>query len=228
MKKKQICCFMMIFTLFVSHMAATTEASAAGNQLDIAPQQKTHFLKLAAKDYQIDCQKQILIDESSTLKLKGNIENSSVTFKSSNPSVLTVQKKSENTCTYTGESSGTAILSVRIRSNKNRFFQNKTITLKTKISVSPKAVSIKFRRAKIKMTVGQKKKVKTVIRPSISKEKPSFTSSNPEIAYFQNQNLLRAKQPGSTYITASISNGMKVRCKVVVKNKANAVKDHPD
>ena len=228
MKKKRIYCFMMIFTLFISHMTGTAEASAARNQLNTAPQQKIHFLKLGAKDYQIDYQKQVLIDERATLKLEGNLEDSSVSFKSSNSSILSVQKVSENTCTYTGESSGTATLTVRIRSNKNLFFQNKTITLKAKISVSPKAVSIKFRRAKIKMTVGQKKKITPVIRPSISKEKPSFTSADPKIAYFQNQNFLRAKQAGTTYITASISNGMKVRCKIIVKNKPNAVKDHPD
>ena len=228
MKKKQIYCFMMIFTLFISHIAGTIEASAAKNQLNTASQQKMHFFKLGAKDYQIDCQKQILIDERTTLKLEGYLEDSTVSFKSSNSSVLSVQKVSENTCTYTGESSGTATLTVRIRSNKNHFFHNKTITLKTKISVSPKAISIKFRRAKIKMTVGQKKKITPIIRPSISKEKPSFTSLDPKIAYFQNQNCLRAKQAGTTYITASISNGMKVRCKIVVKKKPNAVKNDSD
>lgn len=228
MKKKQIYCFLISFTLFASCMTGAAETSAAKNQLKTTPKQKIHFLKFGAKDYQIDYEKQILIDESTTLRLEGDLEDSSVSFKSSDSSVLSVQKVADDTCTYKGESSGKATLTVRIRSNKNLFFQNRTVTLKAKISVSPKAVSIKFRRAKIRMTVGQKKKIKTVIRPSISKEKPSFTSADPEIAYFQNHNFLRAKQPGTTYITAAINNGMKVRCKVIVKNKPNAVKNHPE
>lgn len=214
MKKKQIYCFIMSFTLFASCITGTAKANA---QLNIDSKQNMHNLKLGAKNYQIDYQKQIFIDESVILKVKGDLEDNNVSYKSSDSSVLEVQKNSQNSCTYTGKSSGTATLTVRIRSNKNLFFQNKTVTLKAKISVSPKAVSIKFCRAKIKMTVGQKKKIKTVIRPSISKEKPKFISADPEIAYFQSQNVLHAKEAGSTYITASISNGMKVRCKIVVK-----------
>lgn len=219
MKKKQIFCFLISFTLFASCMTGAAEADAARKQLETSPKQKMHFLKHGAKDYQMDYQKQIFIDESATLKLEGEFEDRSVSFKSSDSSVLSVQKTSENTCTYTGESSGTATLTVRIRSNKNLFFQSKAVILKAKISVSPKAVSVKFRRAKIKMTVGQKKKIKPIIRPSISKEKPIFTSANPKIAYFKNQNNLYAKRAGTTYITASISNGMKIRCKIIVKNK---------
>lgn len=221
MKKKAICCCLISLALLLSCVASVTEASAAKNKLETSRTQKIRLLRLGAKNYQIDYQKQILIEESATLKVEGDLEDSTVSFKSSDSSVLSVQKTSDDTCTYTGESSGTATLTVRIRTNKNLFFQNKTKTLKAKIFVSPKAVSIKFRRAKIKMTVGQKKKIKTVIRPSISKEKPMFTSLDPEIAYFQSHNALRAKEAGSTYITAAISNGMKVRCKVIIKNKPN-------
>lgn len=225
MKKKQLYCFLISFTLFASGMTGAAEVSAAKAQSKTTPKQKMHFFKLRANDYQLDYQKQILIEESATLKLEGNLEDSSVSFRSSDSSVVSVQKTSENSCTYTGESSGTATVTVRIRSNKNLFFQNKAVTLRARISVSPKAVSIKFRRAKIKMTVGQRKKIKPIIRPSISKEKPNFASADPEIAYFQNQNILRAKRAGTTYITASISNGMKVRCKIIVKNKPNTTKE---
>lgn len=220
MKKKQLYAFVMICTLLIGLITGTGEANAADTQLNRSPKHNMHLFKAGAKDYHLNYQKHLLIDESATLKIEGDLADNSVSFKSSDSSVLNIRKVSENTCTYTGKSSGTATLTVRIRSNKN-FFQNKTITLKAKISVSPRAVSIKFRQAKIKMTVGQKKKIKTIIRPSISKEQPLFTSADPEIAYFQNQNFLRAKQVGSTYITASISNGMKVRCKVIVKNKPN-------
>ncbi len=102
------------------------------------------------------------------------------------------------------------------------------VTGKGRIKASAKAVSIKFRRSKYKLKLGQKKRIKVTIRPSIATEKPVFASDNTMIADFINGNLLQAKLPGTTYITATLSNGRRARCKIIVKNKkTNANKENP-
>lgn len=90
---------------------------------------------------------------------------------------------------------------------------------KGRIKSSAKAVSVKFRRCKYKLKIGQKKKIPVTIRPSIASEKPKFASENPAIVDFINGNMIYAKQPGTTYITATLNNGRRARCKVTVKNK---------
>lgn len=230
--KKQLCLFILGLSLLAGCIDGTTAAAAADGQQTAQTQdnfpsairgqkQLRNLHKLNPNNYSLSFQKQAFINDTMNLKLNGDLRNCTVSYKSSKPSVLNVQKISENSCQYTGLSSGSATIQIKIRSEKKLFFQDKSITLKAKIVVSPKAVSIKFRRAKIKMNVGQKKKLKSlvVIRPSITKEKPDWESSDSDIAYFQNETHLYAKRPGTTYITASISNGMKVRCKVVVKKR---------
>lgn len=90
---------------------------------------------------------------------------------------------------------------------------------KGRIRASAKAISVKFRRCKYKLKVGQKKKIPVTIRPSIATEKPKFASENPAIVDFINNNTIYAKQPGITYITATLSNGRRAKCKITVKNK---------
>lgn len=90
---------------------------------------------------------------------------------------------------------------------------------KGRIKASAKAISVKFRRCKYKLKIGQKKKIPVTIRPSIANEKPKFASENPAIVDFINGNMIYAKQPGTTYITATLSNGRRAKCKVIVKNK---------
>lgn len=90
---------------------------------------------------------------------------------------------------------------------------------KGRIKASAKAISVKFRRCKYKLKIGQKKKIPVTIRPSIASEKPKFASENPAIVDFVNGNMIYAKQAGTTYITATLSNGRRAKCKVTVKNK---------
>ncbi|MDE6852731.1 MAG: hypothetical protein K2J67_09645 [Lachnospiraceae bacterium] len=96
---------------------------------------------------------------------------------------------------------------------------------KGRIKTSAKAVSVKFRRCKYKLKTGQKKRICVTIRPSIATEKPVFASENPAIADFTNGNMLYAKQVGVTYITATLNNGRRARCKIVVKKQTNNNKE---
>lgn len=99
------------------------------------------------------------------------------------------------------------------------FPQQRTLQM-TRSKSAPKAVSVKFRRSKYKLKIGQKKRIPVRLRPSIAKEKPLFVSENPLIADFIYGNMLQAKQAGTTYITATIDNGMKARCKIKVRKKS--------
>lgn len=95
---------------------------------------------------------------------------------------------------------------------------------KGRIRTSAKAVSVKFRRCKFKLSPGQKKRIRVTIRPSIATEKPVFESENPTIAIFIKGDMIYAKQAGTTYVTATLSNGRKARCRIIVKTKK---KNHP-
>lgn len=163
-------------------------------------------------------QKKIFIGDSSSLTLLDDLDGYETTFKSSNPSILKVTKVSENTCDYYGMAAGTATIQIRIRSTSGLFFMNRPTTLKAKVSVSPHAVSIKFKHSKYKITKSKTRKVRITLRPSITKEKPVYTILNTRIATINKKGVLRGKRPGTTYVTATLANGVRAKCKIVVKS----------
>lgn len=163
-------------------------------------------------------QKKIFIGNSSSLTLLDDLDGYETTFKSSNPSILKVTKVSENTCDYYGMAAGTATIQIRIRSTSGLFFMNRPTTLKAKVSVSPHAVSIKFKHSKYKITKSKTRKVRITLRPSITKEKPVYTILNTRIATINKKGVLRGKRPGTTYVTATLANGVRAKCKIVVKS----------
>lgn len=163
--------------------------------------------------------KLIYIGETARLQIKDDLGDYDVSFKSSKDDTLDVKRVNSTTCNYTGVSSGSANIVIKIKPKYDIFFWNKPEVIRAKITVSPRAASIKFRKSKYKLKVGQKKTINTIIRPSITKEKPVFASMNPKIATFVKGNTLLAKSPGKTFITATINNKVKTKCKVIVKNK---------
>lgn len=175
--------------------------------------------KAPGQSYHKIYKKKIFIETSANLFIEEDLDNYDVSFRSSNPDRLTVNETSNNSCEYTGLSAGTAHIIVKIKSRSGLFFMNRTKTIKAKVTIAPRAVSVRFRKSKYRMVPGQKKQIRTTLRPSITTERPVYTSLNPEIVTFSKKGVLRAKAPGITYVTASISNGMKARCKIIVKKK---------
>lgn len=163
--------------------------------------------------------KTIFIDDSASLTLLGNLDDYDVTYKSSNPSVVKVDTVSTNVCDYYGISAGTATITARIKSKSGLFFMNKATVFKAKITVSPLAASVKFKRSKYKIMVGKSKQIRTTLRPSISKEKPVLESLNTHIATVNQKGVVKAKNTGTTYITATIRNGIQTRCKIIVRQR---------
>ncbi len=159
--------------------------------------------------------KNILQEDTCTLKVLNTDEDCDISFKSSDTDVLTVKQSSENSCSYTGVGYGTAKIIVKITKTTFLIFKEQK-TLTAKVSVTPRAVSIVFRQNSREVKVGTKANLAYTIRPSISEEVPVFESLNPKVATISKQGKVTGKKTGKAYVTATISNGQKARCKITV------------
>ena len=179
-----------------------------------------HTLKKASDDSEVELaehETDILASDSHILALKNTTEDMDISFKSSDPSILSVKKKTDSSCVYTGEAYGTAEIVVTVRTDTFFFFFGNETTYRTKISVTPHATSIKSVKQKITLSEGKKATFELTVRPGHSKEIPVFLSKNPKVATVNAQGRITAKTAGSTYITATIANGKTTQCLVTVK-----------
>ena len=141
-----------------------------------------------------------------------------ISNKSTDESILKITKSNSSSCEYRGVRPGTAEITVRVSKPRFLFVPN-NIYLHCSVTVSPRAVSIKFTKNKYRVQPGTKKKLKLTTRPSISKEKATFESSDTEIVEIDTNGRIYAKSIGTVTITAKISNGKTAKCKVIVRNK---------
>lgn len=163
----------------------------------------------------------LLLGDNITLSVDG-VTDENVTFKSSDNSVVSLTPDDEDSSSYEciGEAIGTATITVKIREKGFLFFNNTSTTLNCRINVSPKATSIQFNRKQIRMVPNTKHKVKITLRPSITKEVPVLTSSDPKVVKITKSGTrIKAKAPGMAVITASIQNGNTATCRVIVTDK---------
>lgn len=162
----------------------------------------------------------ILLGDSMSLSVDG-ITDENVSFKSSDNSIVSLTPdEDEPSCECNSESIGNATVTVKIRQKGFLFFNNTATTLNCQINVSQKATSIQFNRKKIRMTPNTRQKIKITLRPSITKEVPVLTSSNPKVVkIMKSGNRIRAKAPGTAVITATIRNGNTAACLVIVTDK---------
>jgi len=142
-------------------------------------------------------------------------DNSDISYKSSDESILTVNPGENNTCEYTGVGVGTATITIKIQEPVFLFVTN-TYTLKFEVEVTPKAVSVKFRKTKYKRSIGESRKHQYTLRPSITDEIPKFGSSDNDIVSVSSKGKIYAKAKGTAYITATILNGSYDTCKITI------------
>lgn len=180
--------------------------------------QKTEYLTLNHK------KDTILTDVSNILHVNNMSKKWDASFESSDESILRITKCSFSSCEYRGIRPGTAQITVKI-SKPGFLFVPNNVYLYCNVTVSPRAVSIRFTKNKYKMQPGTTKKLKLTTRPSISKEKAKFESSDTEIMEVYANGRVYAKCIGTVTITARISNGKTAKCKIVVRNKAAQPKD---
>lgn len=160
----------------------------------------------------------ILTDTVNTLSVNNMAKKWTAYFESSGESILKITKSTSSSCEYRGVRPGTAEIRVKV-SKPGFLFVPNNVYLHCDVTVSPKAVSIKFTKKKYKLNIGTKKKLKLTTRPSISKEKATFESSDTEIVEIDTNGRIYAKSIGTVTITAKISNGKTAKCKVIVRNK---------
>lgn len=161
--------------------------------------------------------KSLFQGDSCIINLRNVKNNMHVTFRSSDNSVFTVKKLSDTSCRVTGVGYGSAKVIARINTDSGFFLFDETETIRTKLNVSPKAASVRFRVSQKKITVQTSAKLVMTIRPSISKEKPVFQTMNSKIATISPKGVVTGKKVGKTYVTATIQNGKTAKCKIIVK-----------
>lgn len=205
MKKQTYRCFCLILLLFSLLLNSTTSHAASPKRADDVA--KTYILNIT--------QSNLLLGDSMMLTVNG-VTDEEVTFRSSDSEIVSLAPKEDNNCECTAEAVGKTTITVKIREKGVLFFKNTTMTLRCKINVAPKAVSIKFKKKLYKVALGETKKAAVILRPGITTEMPLYTSSNPEIAVVTPKGKIITHSKGTTIISASIQNGMTVHCRVIV------------
>ncbi|WP_455714012.1 Ig-like domain-containing protein [Anaerosporobacter sp.] len=155
--------------------------------------------------------KALVTNSTYTLKVY-NLENKqTVSFKSDDTDIATVDKEGIIT---TKEKNGTVVITVTVK-EKSKIIK----TLECEITVGPPAASIVLAKSEISLAVGKRYPFLEnllVIKPNTTVEIPQFSSSNPDVAVVSSTGKITAKEVGSTTIKATLNNGSSVSCTVTV------------
>ncbi len=174
----------------------------------------------APKRPKLNVRKLTLTKENNyTLRVYNMKKKQSVRFVSDNTAIVTVAEKNNGqnsrpkSAVITAAGIGNTIVRANIYSGKGKLVR----TLKTKVQVTPYAVSIKFTQKKVKLEVSDSMKLSVLIKPNTSQELPLFETSNPDIVTVNSKGVITAVAPGEAVITATLlSSGQKVQCHVQV------------
>ncbi len=191
--------------LFLFSMAVLVQSSSAS---------------CAPKRPKLNVRKLTLTKENNyTLRVYNMKKKQSVRFVSDNTAIVTVAEKNNGqnsrpkSAVITAAGIGNTIVRANIYSGKGKLVR----TLKTKVQVTPYAVSIKFTQKKVKLEVSDSMKLSVLIKPNTSQEIPLFETSNPDIVTVNSKGIITAVAPGEAVITATLlSSGQKVQCHVQV------------
>lgn len=160
--------------------------------------------------------KNLSLAKGSTYKLRlYNISSdNTVSFQSSDTDTVIIKSAKGNSCTIKARSSGQTVITAVVSDDNGETISE----LKCKVTVTPPAVSVKFCKKKLKLTVGQSRKVKVSKKPLSSFEQPRFISDDPSIASVSSNGTITGHAAGKTIIRVSIANGKGGVCKVTVTN----------
>lgn len=165
-----------------------------------------------ANDIQLNVNKKSLVKESDyDLKVYNLTENQKVSFKSSDSSIASVNEDG----TITANKIGTATITVTVKES----FKAMT-NLFCEITVGPPAVSVKFIKSKVELTVGRKTALKVTLKPITTAEEAIFSSSDPKVATVSSSGKVTGKSAGQAYIYATIGDNKYDSCLVTVVEAA--------
>ncbi len=159
------------------------------------------------------------IKKAGKLSLPSRFEGASITWKSSNTSVIsnngtvTLPKKDTKvtlTATFTYKTAkGSKKFTVTVKAGS-------TVIKPTKVALNVKS----------SITVGKKEKVtlKATVSPKKASQKVTWKSSKPKVVQVSSKGVLTAKATGTAKVTALTSNGKKASVTVKVKNAPRKIK----
>lgn len=155
--------------------------------------------------------KSLVTNTSFTIKVYNVEDSQSVTFKSDNTDIASVDKDGVVTAT---DKIGTVIITATIKD------KSKTIkTLDCEVTVGPPAASIKLAKNELTLAVDARYPFLEnilIIKPNTTVEIPKFKSSDTDVAVISTSGKITAKKTGTTTIEASLDNGSTVTCTVTV------------
>lgn len=172
------------------------------------------LIHAAAKEPKLNVQRlSLTVDSSYFLRVYNTTKKQKIFFSSSNEDVVALEDGSnEKMISLNALSVGSSVITVTVKKKK------KVIkTLKCKVKVFPSAVSIKFTKRQVSVSVDKKKRLETFIKPNTSIEQPIFESSNPDIATVNARGVITGVSPGTVTIVATLlSNSAYASCTVTV------------
>lgn len=156
--------------------------------------------------------KTIVKGKQYALKVYNLTENETVSFKSEDDSIASVNENG----VVTALSVGTTKITVTIANKETK----ETFTLQCDIIIGPPAISIQFSRLNYDLIVGQRVFIEKILQPLNTVEEAKFLSLDKSIATVSTGGFITAKNVGTTFIVAQIDNGAFAVCQVVVTDPA--------
>ncbi len=200
--------FLLIFVLFLPFTGKGLEAFAKTSTDDASASKEIQAeIKLNVKS------KDLVKGKTYSLKVYNVTETQTVTYKSSDTNIVTVDDKGE----ITGVEIGTAAVTVTVKEG------NKTTgTLQCDINVGVPAISIRFTKTELKLALGQKTTLKYIIAPYNTVETARFSSIDSSIVSISSGGRATAKGIGVTTVYAIVDNGI-TKCTITVVEKDDSI-----
>lgn len=161
-----------------------------------------------AREIKLNVNNQKLVKgKSFSIKVYNLSENQTVSFRSTSPTIASVNEKGVVSANQVGMATIVATVTEG----------DSVVTMLTcKITIGPPAISVQFTKLQITLEVGESYTLKRIVQPLITTEDPQFSSYKKNIASVSAGGRVSAKAIGETYIFAQISNGNFAVCKVTV------------
>lgn len=194
MRQLTICFFLMLAMILLPCFSVTSQAAVSRD-----PRLNIKSLYMTKKAFY-------------RLRVYNISEDYSVSFSSSDSDVVSIRSSNNTSCRLKARTSGSAVVSAVLCNNTTQT----TTTLKCKVTVSPPAVSIKFKRKKVRLAQNNIVKLKYTIKPGISTEQPLFYSDDPSIVSISSTGIITGVAPGKTSVHVQIANGRLGTCVVTV------------
>ena len=141
--------------------------------------------------------------------------NTSLTWKSSNPDVATVDANG----VVTGISEGKATITVR---NSNGLSASSEVTV-TNINTPITKVSLNYSDLEIKKDSSQGLRATITPKETTDDKTLTWESNNPEVATVSSTGVVTARRPGNAIITVRTSNGLTDTCNITVISQITSV-----